>query len=115
MATAEPSQNLSEFAGFPIRLASPLPIGVAGAILIVAWISLRCGLPIYWRQVAIREIDRVAYFSTSPAGPAWLRAWIGDDRMRLYYEPITHIVVADSPRAETWMKWLKFVPDVQVL
>jgi hypothetical protein len=70
-----------------IRLPRPLWIGLATVVLVVVAIGLRIGVPIYRQHVAIREIERLgAYVITSPVGPKWLRARLGNDAMKLFDE-----------------------------
>ena len=43
------------------------------------------GLPIYWQQVAIREIERLGgNITVRKRGPEWLRRWIGNDRIKIF-------------------------------
>ena len=68
---------------FSIRVPRPLWIGLATVVLVVITIGVRLGLPIYRQQVAIREIERAGgSIRVSPRGPAWLRQWVGEDRMK---------------------------------
>lgn len=82
-ATASSSDSL-----VPRRLSIPLPrplwIGLAAAVLIVASVALRFGLPIYRQQAAIRAIERVGgevYLGRVEA--EWIRAIIGEERATL--------------------------------
>ncbi|MSR59580.1 MAG: hypothetical protein EXS05_18380 [Planctomycetaceae bacterium] len=50
-------------------------------------LALKFAMPIYRQQVAIREIERLGgRFKTRPSGPDWLRAWFGDERMKMLDE-----------------------------
>jgi len=64
------------------RRWAPLSLRLFAAILcaVGAWTGIRA----YRQHAAIREIERLGgMVVTREVGPAWLRAWVGDNRMRL--------------------------------
>jgi hypothetical protein len=68
-----------------IRLPRPVSIGVATGVLVVVTVAVRFGLPIYWRQLALNEIQRLhGSTQTTRGGPSWLRKLIGDERMKVF-------------------------------
>jgi hypothetical protein len=67
---------------FAVRIPGPLWIGLAAVTAIAVAIGLRLGVPIYRHNIAIRELDRVAYVVTAPVGYDWLRRWVDPKRMR---------------------------------
>ncbi|MBI3863652.1 MAG: hypothetical protein HY290_17315 [Planctomycetia bacterium] len=65
----------------------PLSLRMFAAILVILVVSsvLWIGIPAYRQHVAIREIEQVdGSVRTNPVGPAWLRSWVGDERMKLF-------------------------------
>jgi Leucine-rich repeat (LRR) protein len=70
-----------------IRLPRPLgTLLVAFAIAVVGF-GARFGIPLYKQQRVLREIsDGGGWIETRKQGPAWLRRWIGDDRMQVFEE-----------------------------
>lgn len=75
----------SETRRISIRLPRPLWIGLGTVVVVVAGVGLRIGVPIFRQQVAIQEIERLGgKVEMHPGGPAWLRIWVGDPRMKLF-------------------------------
>ena len=65
-----------------LRLPEPRWIFLSTIVLVVVGTGLRFGIPVYREQVAIREIEKLGgRVWTEPAGPAWLRERVGDERM----------------------------------
>src|SRR5262245_6476235 len=96
MSSASDNPMRSEPRRFSIRLPRPLWIGLAAAMLILIAFGLRFGLPIYRQHAALQEIKRLGgIVYTVPAGPAWLRDWIGDERMERF-EDIVAIDFRDT-------------------
>src|SRR5258708_40187401 len=65
----------------------PMSLRMFAGVLVAlsAGRALLIGVPIYRQQVAIREIERVGGgYTTRPGGPAWLRSWIGDERVSVF-------------------------------
>ena len=74
---------------FSIPLPRPLWMGLATVALIVAGVGLRIGVPAYWQQALIREIERLGgRVETDPRGPRWIRNLVGDQRMKLFDEVV---------------------------
>jgi len=79
----------------------PLWIALATAVLIITWIGLRFGVPVYQRYSAIQEINRLGGdVETSHGGPEWLRKLVGDERMICFDSPVSvflfHAAVSDE-------------------
>src|SRR5579872_2968133 len=90
MPTTEPI--VPEPRRFSIPLPRPLWIGLAAFVLVVVAIAWQFGLPMYRQRVAIQEIESQHGTVTSrPGGPKWLRARLGDERMRIFDD----VVVVD--------------------
>jgi hypothetical protein len=82
MSTSDPV--IREPSRFSMRLPRPLWIGVAAVVLVVVAAGLQVGTPMYGQHVAICEIERLkGIVTTKKGGPAWLRRWLGDERMRM--------------------------------
>jgi hypothetical protein len=68
-----------------MRLPRPLWILLATVVLVVVAAGLRIELPLYWRQAAVREIERLSgQISYERTGPDWLRNLIGEERMSAF-------------------------------
>ena len=92
---------------FSIRLPRPMSIFLATVLLVVVSVGLRFGIPIYRQQVAIREIEQVGGSATTvPGGPAWLRKFIGDERMKIF-DQVEWVEFASvhslSAKAKAWL------------
>jgi hypothetical protein len=62
---------------------------VATVVVVVVAVGLWIGVPVYRRQVAIREIERVrGQVVSKSGGPAWLRRCIGNQRMHAFDEVV---------------------------
>jgi len=93
MGTAPANPIPSEPRRFEIRLPRPLWIGLVAAVIAVASVALRIGLPIYRQRLAIQELNRAyAHMLTNERGPRWLRRWLGTKRMRCYDEIVQVMV-----------------------
>jgi hypothetical protein len=89
MSSASPNPLPPEPRRFLIPLPRPLWIGLAASVLIVAAAALHFGAPLYRQHVAVREVERAnGKVHSLPRGPQWLRDWVGEDRMKLFDDPI---------------------------
>ena len=62
--------------------------------LVVVAVIMPFALPIYGQHVAIREIERLkGIVTTEKGGPEWLRAWLGDETMRVW-DDVTEVNLA---------------------
>jgi hypothetical protein len=102
---------------FSMRLSRPLCIGLASGVLIVIAVGLHIGMPVYRKQVAIREIERVGGFVSGPlGGPDWLRRLIGDDCMCLLRDDSTLVDLARSEDvSDDSLVWLSSFPALKSL
>lgn len=70
-----------------IRISMPRPIWffmTAGSLLVV-FVGLRLGLPMYFEQRAIHAIEQLGgVVTTSKGGPRWLRRFVGDEWMSMF-------------------------------
>ena len=70
---------------FSVRLPRPLWIFLASVAIAVVSLGLRFGEPIWRRQLAIWELERIGgRLSFDKTGPSWLRELVGDRRMRAF-------------------------------
>jgi len=81
---------------FSIRLPRPLWIGLTAAILAVVAVGVRIGMPIYWQQQAIREIERLKGTAvTAERRPAWIRNLFGS-RFTDLFEDVVRVELSNS-------------------
>ena len=80
-----------------MRLPRPLWIALATVVLVVVALGLRIGIPAYWEEVGIREVERVGgSVDFEWGGPAWLRRWAEYKQMRVFYR-VRAVYVAARP------------------
>src|SRR5262245_4827207 len=92
----------------------PLSLRLFAAILcaVGAWTGIRA----YRQYVAIREIERLGgMVVTREAGPAWLRAWVGHGRMRLFEEVVSVRLELCSTVADADLARLRAFPRLEDL
>lgn len=75
-----------------VRVPHPLWLAVATAVLVVGAVGLCFGVPLCRHHQAVRQIERRATLSVEPGGPRWLRARIGDGRMK-FFDQVRSITV----------------------
>src|SRR5262245_14896444 len=82
------------------------------AILVVA---LRFGLPIYWRDSAVREIERLGgLVPRGPVGPEWLQEHVPDEWTRPFDE-VCWVSLGGTPAGDTTLIYLQRLPSVRYL
>src|SRR5579872_1327739 len=91
--TANPSHDPT--AAKPPRAKRWIPISLRMFLVMLAVVGvagvLGVGLPAYRQHVAIRDIEQVdGSMRSDPVGPAWLRSWVGDERMKLF-DHVVHV------------------------
>lgn len=100
---------------FSMRLPSPLSVGLATVVLIVAAIGLRIGIPIYREQAAIREIKRLGgWVETLQGGPGWLRSILGNDRMARF-DNVFAVNLAGTPANDETCAHFAGTPKLRLL
>ena len=96
-----------------IRLPRPLWIGVATAVLVVAGVGLRIGLPIYRRAVAIREIRLLGgNVRVLMSGPHWFTE-IVPDGWKQVFGTVHDVNMAVPAVTDAHLRLLRDIPDVE--
>lgn len=95
---------------FSIGLPQPRRLLLATVALTAVAVGLRCGLPIYRRHVAIREIERLGgQAHIIPRAWPWLRDRIGNERVKVLlneYEIVTLQGTQANDRTLSQLRWL---------
>lgn len=74
---------------FSPRFPGPLWFALATAVVVVACVALRFGVPIYRQHQAIHEFARLrGTVALEPRGPEWLRRRVPGEWMKLYSEMV---------------------------
>jgi hypothetical protein len=116
MATLTPEAVPSERSRFSIWTPRPLWIGLAAVVLLGMGAGLRVGLPIYWRQVAICDIERLGGSASIGGrvhvrlrpGP-WLRNRLGSKRVKVLWDEVSTVSLQRSQVKDcdlVHLKWL---------
>src|SRR5262245_13184589 len=96
-----------------IRMPRPLWLGLATAVVIAVGVALRIGVPIYHQQTAIREIEQLGgKVKTLPGGPDWLRAWVGDNRMKPF-DHVTTVLLNRTPATDVTLERMSWLTDLE--
>src|SRR5262245_32333634 len=115
MARTAPTPASPFASGISIWLPRPLWIGLASAVLVVVTVGWRFGWPIYRQQVAIREIERAGgTIRVSPRGPAWLRRWVSEDRMKAV-DFVEGVYLSNSRATDATLRHLRAMTRLQSL
>ena len=85
----------------PPRLRRRIPLSLRMFVAILGLLGIvstaMVGIPVCRQQLAIRQFQQHGcQFYTQPGGPAWLRRWVGDRRMKLFDQ----VVMVDLRRAK---------------
>ena len=89
-------------------------MALAGILIVVAS-GLYFGIPVYRKQMAIWNIERVGWVvDMTKAGPDWLRSVLGDERMKLFGNGQC-VSLCDGRPADLGMPHLAGIPHLQML
>jgi Leucine-rich repeat (LRR) protein len=100
---------------FSIRLPRPLWIAISAMALVVVAVGLQIGAPIYRRNAALRELERLdANVEWRPQGPRWLRERVGDDRMKLF-DDVIGVGLYEKPVTDATLSHLSGLTNLETL
>ena len=100
---------------FSIRSLRPLWIAVAIVVLILAVVWLNLGVPIYRRQVAIREIERLhGGVTRMPGTPQWLKSRVGD-KCDMVFDEITQVWLSEKHVTDDSLRRLRGLTNLEEL
>jgi hypothetical protein len=99
-----------------IGLPRPLWIGLTAAVLLIGWLAIQFGMPIYRQQAAIREIKQLGgRVDLLKDGPSWLYDLIGDAPMELIEEPLSADLPNFSNEGLRHINWLAGLKELHLM
>ncbi|MFN0056482.1 MAG: hypothetical protein ACKV0T_30410 [Planctomycetales bacterium] len=105
----------SETRRFSIHLPRPLWLCLGTFVVVIVAGGIRFGMPVYRRQVAIREIERVGgIVATRNVGPVWLRSVVGEEWMQRF-DDVVEVYLTDTQFTDAGLRHLEALSALRLL
>jgi hypothetical protein len=95
----------------------PLSLRMYVAVLVIAGVAsaVNIGLPAWRQHIALKEIERLGGFAiAAPGGPAWLRAVLGNDRMKMF-DDVVYVELGRTRASDSTLRHLSCLTSISGL